>query len=134
MAKRVSPYAKVARLKDLARYFVMKFEPVCPFCNEVITVNDLMQGHEPDKLTIHHCDEDRSNNIIENLILTHRSCHRRHHKLKERAEKKVKGKRKPRKPTALPACSECGEQMAYAEEVGGWLTCTNWSCKNYFAV
>lgn len=37
-------------------------------------------GHrDPNALTIHHIDDDRTNNVYENLIVLCHNCHRRHH-------------------------------------------------------
>lgn len=134
MAKRISPYAKIARLKEIVQFLVLKYEPDCPFCGRDISVNDLMRGHKMDDLTIHHINEDRSDNRIENLVLTHRTCHRRFHKRKELVLKKIKKKRKPKKEIEKPLCPECGEPMDYDEGCGGWLVCVNWNCEYYLTV
>jgi 5-methylcytosine-specific restriction endonuclease McrA len=92
--KRISPYAKVARLKVTVQYMVLKYKPKCPFCKEVISLDDLMKGHRLDNLTVHHKDENRRHNEIENLILAHRGCHRRFHRVKELKEQKAAKRRK----------------------------------------
>jgi len=135
MDKRISPYTKIARLKSINQFLVAKFAPVCPFCEEVITVNELMHGHKPDQVTIHHIDENRNHNHPDNLVLTHRTCHRRYHKKKELSEKKIKNGtvKKSRKKAA---CADCGDEMHddFFLGTGGYLTCTNWNCKNYLAI
>ena len=91
MAKRISPYSKIARLKEFVEYFIRKYQPQCPFCGKTITVeDDWIQGHEPDKLTIHHMDQDRSHNDIENLILCHRGCHKSYHMKLRKIEREKK--------------------------------------------
>jgi len=80
VAKRISPYSKIARGKELIEHLVLKHKPRCYFCDKVIDLQSLSKGHEPDKLTIHHINEDRSDNRIENLEIAHRGCHRAHHR------------------------------------------------------
>lgn len=46
----------------------------CLFCDELVFFSDV---------TIHHEDEDRTNNIPSNLKATHDTCHRRHHGLQK---------------------------------------------------
>jgi len=42
----------------------------CEFCKEDVMFTEVL---------VHHCDEDISNNIPENLKAAHRRCHGRHH-------------------------------------------------------
>lgn len=88
MSKRISVYAKIARYKELLEFTILKLKPQCIFCGKIIDQEDLPKGHEADKLTVHHLDEDRSHNQIENLVLAHRGCHRSYHKKQEMAKKK----------------------------------------------
>ena len=74
--KKVSIYAKVARFKELLRWFLDKYQPRCYFCNVRISWEDILLN----KWTIHHKDHDRSNNKIENLEICHRGCHRSYHR------------------------------------------------------
>lgn len=55
-----------------------KHKPTCYWCNEILIPN-LVQVDE-DKLTIHHIDEDRRHNTVDNLDLCHKGCHQTMHK------------------------------------------------------
>ena len=47
----------------------------CSFCGIEVTA----WGRGADDGVIHHVDEDRSNNALENLLLAHKACHTAHH-------------------------------------------------------
>lgn len=49
----------------------------CAFCDNEIT----RWGSRGDDGVVHHVDQDRSNNDIENLVAMHRRCHVAHHSL-----------------------------------------------------
>ena len=53
-------------------------KPVCYWCREVI-LPALVQV-DTDEITIHHIDEDRKHNTVDNLDLCHKTCHQRMHK------------------------------------------------------
>lgn len=58
---------------------IVAVKPKCYWCELTIQSNDV--DYEDDSLTIHHIDEDRSNNDITNLTVIHRACHQTMHKL-----------------------------------------------------
>lgn len=49
----------------------------CCFCDEPVSLQDW--GNHGAALSIHHVDEDRGNNGVENLAPCHKRCHTRHH-------------------------------------------------------
>lgn len=55
--------------------------PKCYWCRRQIEIMDIEV--DEDKLTIHHIDEDRTHNTIENLDLCHKTCHQTMHKLSQ---------------------------------------------------
>lgn len=64
-----------ARLHSLIEYFVKTHEPLCQFCKEHVTLEDVRNN----KWTIHHIDLNENNEDIHNKTLVHRGCHRSYH-------------------------------------------------------
>ena len=67
---------------------------VCIFCGERLLrgIPNMTFGHRrhtkiTTQLAVHHHDENRDNNGINNLSIVHSDCHKRHHKEKRDAEK-----------------------------------------------
>jgi hypothetical protein len=84
-----SIYAKTERLKYFAKLLLEKYEVKCYFCGEAIDGLDFYarkSGKERDDITVHHLDENRNNNVASNLVFSHRKCHLKHHRQKEKAE------------------------------------------------
>ena len=96
-----SVYSKLDRAKQYLTFFFGKYEPKCFFCGEKLTAESFYpykSSKKRDELTIHHIDENRSNNKISNLALVHRSCHRQYHRLRQlgKLKKQLKPKRRER--------------------------------------
>lgn len=49
----------------------------CEFCGGDVPLN--LPMYDPRKLTVHHVDEDRLNNVPSNLTIVHQGCHQTHH-------------------------------------------------------
>ena len=74
--------SRIRRQKEFLEFLLRKFQPCCYFCGEEIDPGSFnVRSNERDPLTIHHVDEDREHNEIENLVLIHRWCHQQLHKL-----------------------------------------------------
>lgn len=54
-------------------------KPVCYYCKQAIKVTDI--EIDTDEVTIHHKDENRQNDNVDNLVLITRRCHQTMHKL-----------------------------------------------------
>ena len=90
-------YNKVKRYKEFIDFFIRKQKPRCFFCGKIITPDSFYpkKGYKRDELTIHHIDENRNNNNPSNLVLVHRTCHRRYHRLRDLGQ--IKKLRNPKK-------------------------------------
>lgn len=53
-------------------------KPLCYWCREVVLPTHVQV--DEDNITIHHIDEDRKHNTVDNLDLCHKTCHQRMHK------------------------------------------------------
>ena len=83
-----SIYAKTERLKYFAKLLLEKYEVKCYFCGIQLDGLDFYarkSGKERDDITVHHVDENRNNNAASNLVFSHRKCHLKHHRQKEKA-------------------------------------------------
>jgi len=79
----MSIYSKSERQKTWLTWFFIKYEPKCYFCDETLTAESFfrnLSGKERDEFTLHHVDHNRSNNTRYNLVIAHRTCHRKYHK------------------------------------------------------
>lgn len=71
---------RVHRLREWVQWLAERYKPACWVCHQPLTVEDLLKGECKDGLTIHHVDENRQNNVNQNLEMVHRSCHLRWHR------------------------------------------------------
>lgn len=74
--------AKIQRHKELLKWFIEKYAPICYFCRSPIKSDSLfprISGKKHDDYTIHHVDQNRTNNSPSNLEICHRGCHRQWH-------------------------------------------------------
>ena len=82
MAKATSKvYHQKARYREFLILLIQQYDICCFFCCKPITEADL-PVRKVDSLTIHHKDEDRTNNSPYNLEVVHRGCHKHHHTYK----------------------------------------------------
>lgn len=82
MAK-LSLYSKIERLKDFIKFFIEKYSPVCCFCKSKLSWTSFFPKislSDRDDYTLHHKDHNRKNEKIGNKAISHRVCHRRHHR------------------------------------------------------
>ena len=81
-----SIYSKAERYKYFIKLLMDKYKPRCYFCNKELDSTVFyrnISGLSKDDLTWHHIDENRNNNHIDNLVISHRKCHLAHHRQKE---------------------------------------------------
>ena len=79
-------YQRKARLREFTLLLIQRVElglpkqgtSRCYFCNHPFIEADFPQ-RAADNVTIHHIDEDRTNNTPENLALAHKGCHKHYH-------------------------------------------------------
>lgn len=64
----------------LETYLAQKL-PVCYWCRKVVTSSSI--SVDEDDVTLHHIDEDRSHNTVDNLDICHKTCHQLMHKLSQ---------------------------------------------------
>ena len=79
MKKASSISYEKSRLKDLLWLLIQKFNPRCLLCGELFVKSDILPSRGVDQLTEHHKDGNHYNNDLENRVLVHRECHKRHH-------------------------------------------------------
>ena len=77
-----SAYSKLDRYKNFLRYFFEKYKPTCHFCGGLLDWKSFYKkyGYKNDNITEHHLDGNHSNNDIDNRNLSHRKCHKGHHR------------------------------------------------------
>lgn len=97
MAKGTS--RKLRRLREFVVWFIRKTKPACWVCKKKFTEAECLPNF--DQLTIHHVDQNRENNEIENLVLVHDGCHRWWHYQDRR---KLKGKPVKGRRVVCPRC------------------------------
>ncbi len=89
---------RVCDMQDQLRWFVQSYQPHCYWCFGRIDWRGFLAfGEERDPFVIHHIDEDREHNTIDNLTIIHRDCHQVMHKLAEQIgmpAQKLRDKRK----------------------------------------
>ena len=76
--------SKIERLKYFIKWFFIKYQPRCYFCSEPLSWKSfypIMSGLDRDDLTVHHVDENRENNVADNLEIAHKSCHKSYHRI-----------------------------------------------------
>lgn len=76
-------HSKLARVRSWLKWFATKHPQTCVFCGRLMHPDDFLVGDSSDGMTIHHADEDRSNNAIGNLHLYCRGCHQKQHRKTE---------------------------------------------------
>jgi hypothetical protein len=78
--------SRIRRQKEFLSFLLEKHQPHCYWCGAVIKPDSFNCNEgEVDPLTIHHVDENRENNAIENRVLIHKACHQQMHKLSTEA-------------------------------------------------
>ena len=82
-------YHQKARYREFLILLLQKYDICCFFCHKPITEEDL-PARKVDAITIHHEDENRSNNAYWNLWLAHRGCHKHYHTYKRLEGKEAK--------------------------------------------
>jgi len=78
-----SIYAKSERYKYFLRILIDKYKIKCHFCGEQLDSFAFyrnISGKKQDDISVHHLDENRSNNNMENLEFAHRGCHMKYHR------------------------------------------------------
>jgi len=65
---------QLIKLKPVLLFMLGKYTPKCFFCNHPLTEEDLFL------FTVHHVNQDRANNSIDNLEPAHRKCHKAFHR------------------------------------------------------
>ncbi len=93
---KLSVYSKLERVKNLLKFLIEKFNPICCLCGGKMGWRSFfpkLSGLEIDEWTIHHLDHNRQNDKIENQSPCHRDCHRRHHR-EEQLFKELNPKKK----------------------------------------
>ena len=70
---------KANRRGYLLRIVFRVYKINCYFCGKRITEDEAVDRIQ-DSITVHHKDEDRSNDTDSNLKFSHRNCHRKWHK------------------------------------------------------
>lgn len=71
----------VQRLIDqttLLRKLIIAHKPVCYWCRKDIEIMAI--DVDEDIVTLHHIDEDRTHNTVDNLDICHKTCHQQMHK------------------------------------------------------
>ena len=58
-----------------------KFKPNCYWCRITIKPSDI--DVDTDGVTLHHIDEDRNHNTVNNLDFCHKTCHQKMHKFSQ---------------------------------------------------
>jgi len=73
-------------MMEILSFLIKKYDIRCFFCNEKITEEDVKH----DRITIHHKNFIHTDNRVENLVIAHRTCHKRFHMKTNHALKELK--------------------------------------------
>lgn len=57
-------------------------KPVCYWCRQTVIPASI--DVDVDDVTLHHVDEDRKHNTVDNLEMCHKTCHQKMHKLSQK--------------------------------------------------
>lgn len=83
--------SRIRRHREFLEFLIEKLQKPdqhqgrCYFCNELIGPKSFnLSIDDVDPLTIHHVDENRENNVIDNRVLMHKACHQQMHKLSDK--------------------------------------------------
>lgn len=82
-----SMYSKAERYKKFLKFFFEKYKPICYFCKEPLdwrTFFRNISGSSLDDLTEHHLNGKHFDDNIDNRDLSHRKCHLKYHREKEK--------------------------------------------------
>ena len=72
-------HSKLARVRGWLLWFMKKYPQACAYCGAPVT-DQLLTGDATDGFTLHHVNEDRGDNSLENLRFCCRSCHQKQHR------------------------------------------------------
>jgi hypothetical protein len=73
-------HSKLARVRGWLKWFAEKHPQKCVYCGKPVSTDQFLTGDSDDGITLHHFNEDRSDNSHMNLRLYHRSCHQLQHR------------------------------------------------------
>ena len=88
-----SAYSKVERYKTIISILFEEYEIKCHFCGENLNGESFYRnksGKKMDEICWHHLDNNHFNNTKGNKRFAHRNCHMKHHRQKEKEERKAK--------------------------------------------
>lgn len=77
-------YSRIRRRNEFLAAFIVMFDVRCEYCGEPIDPEEFFKWR--DDLTLHHVNEDRTNNLRDDIVngkelcVMHRGCHQKHHK------------------------------------------------------
>jgi hypothetical protein len=70
---------RLAKMTNTLQALILVHQPRCYWCNQLIFRESIEL--DVDHVTLHHVDEDRDHNTVDNLEMCHRTCHQTMHKL-----------------------------------------------------
>ena|SRR3990167_9617099 len=75
--------SKTTRYKYFLSVLFQQYQPRCYFCKNLLDYKEFFpktSGKQLDGFVLHHENENRKDNRVENLTWSHRGCHSKHHK------------------------------------------------------